>query len=203
MVEFYHNLVTEKSFQLLQGLKGSFDFILIGGWAVFLYTKSLKSKDIDLIVDYKVLEKLKEKFMVVKNERLKKYEIKMQEIDIDIYLPFYSQIGLPLEKIKNNCRLVEGFFVPSIEVLLLFKVFVYQERAGSNKGKKDLIDIFALLSLQEINWENYGRLVKKFQCEKINETLKKIIAQSRIIPELNLSCHKIARLKKTILSNLP
>lgn len=38
---FYHNLITQKSWEVLKKLKAKYDFILIGGWAVFLYTKSL------------------------------------------------------------------------------------------------------------------------------------------------------------------
>ncbi len=203
MPEFYNNLATEKSFQILQQFKKEFDFILIGGWAVFLYTKALKSKDIDIIVDYQTLEKLKQKFTVTKNERLQKYEIKIQEVDIDIYLPFYSQIGLPIEKIKSDCHLREGFLVPSMEVLLLFKVFTYQDRKGSNKGKKDLIDIFSLLLQNEINWKEYPKLIKKYQCSKIYNALKEIVASQKPIPELGLSEYKIAKLKKYILANLP
>ena len=52
MPEFYHNLITEKSFKLLQDLNKKFKFILIGGWAIFLYTKNLKSKDIDIYLPH-------------------------------------------------------------------------------------------------------------------------------------------------------
>jgi hypothetical protein len=38
MPEFYHDLITEKSLKVLQDLKKKFDFILIGGWAIYLYT---------------------------------------------------------------------------------------------------------------------------------------------------------------------
>lgn len=202
MPEFYNNLATEKSFKILQQLKRDFDFILIGGWAVFLYTKALKSKDIDIIVDYETLEKLKTRFTVSKNERLKKYEIKMQEIDIDIYLPFFSQLGLPVEEIKNYCRVMEGFLAPPPEILLLFKTFTYQQRKGSNKGKKDLIDIFALLKQKNIDWQNYHNLVKKYQCQPSNEVLKEIVANQGAIPELDLSEHKIVKLKKAVLPYL-
>lgn len=75
-MQYYHKLVTDKSYQFLQNLKRSYEFVLIGGWAVYLYTQALKSKDIDIIVDYKELAKLKENFDVFKNDRLKKYEIK-------------------------------------------------------------------------------------------------------------------------------
>jgi len=51
-MDFYHDLVTDKSWELLKKLKKNYDFILIGGWAVFLYTHALKSKDIDLVCEY-------------------------------------------------------------------------------------------------------------------------------------------------------
>jgi len=57
-MQFYHNLITEKSFEHLKGFKKKYNFVLIGGWAVYLYSKSLKSKDIDIIVDYDELAKM-------------------------------------------------------------------------------------------------------------------------------------------------
>src|SRR3989338_4021762 len=101
MTEFYHNLITEKSFKILQDLRKKFKFILIGGWAVFLYAKALKSKDIDIIIDYDELQKLKNDYDVAKNDRLKKYEIKIEEIDVDIYLPYFSELGLKVQEVQN------------------------------------------------------------------------------------------------------
>ncbi len=46
-MEYWHNLMTEKSWKILQGLKGKFSFVLIGGWATYLWTRSLKSKVIN------------------------------------------------------------------------------------------------------------------------------------------------------------
>ena len=48
-MEYYHDLVTQKSWEELQQLRKIIDFVLIGGWATYLYTKTLKSKDIDII----------------------------------------------------------------------------------------------------------------------------------------------------------
>jgi len=135
-MEFYHEIITEKSFKILQNLKRQFDFILIGGWAVFLYARTLKSKDIDIIVDYNQLAKLKRILDVSKNERLKKYEAKIEEVDIDIYLPHYSNIGFPSEEIKNYFQSVEGFKVPLPEVLLILKTYVWSQRKNTSKGKK-------------------------------------------------------------------
>ena len=39
MSEYYHNLVNKKSFEILKQLQRTHNFILIGGWAVFVWTK--------------------------------------------------------------------------------------------------------------------------------------------------------------------
>ena len=50
-MEFWNSLLTEKSQKLLMQLKNQpIKFILIGGWAVWLYTKQQKSKDIDIVL---------------------------------------------------------------------------------------------------------------------------------------------------------
>ena len=201
-MKYYHDLITEKSFKILQDLKRKFDFILIGGWAIFLYTKSLKSKDIDIIVDYDELEKFKKEFDIVKNERLKKYEAKVEQIDIDIYLPYYSNIGLPVEEVKKYTQSVEGFNIPMPEVLLILKTYTFFQRKNTTKGRKDLIDIFSLLSKEIINWQEYKELIKKYNLEEINKKLKELISSTKNLPELNLLNHQLSRLKRKILENL-
>jgi len=202
MAEFYHDLTTEKSFLTLQDLKRKFNFILIGGWAIFLYSKTLKSKDIDLIIDYNELDKIRKEFQLFKNERLKKYEIKIEEIDIDIYLPHFSKLGFPAEEIKNYCQSIEGFLAPIPEVLLIMKIFTFNNRKGTTKGRKDLIDIFSLLKEEKINWRKYKELVEKYNLNKINEELKNLISSQTAIPELNLLNHQIAKLKREVSKNL-
>src|SRR3989338_3199496 len=96
---YYHDLVTKQSWQELILLKKLIPFVLIGGWATYLYTKSLKSKDIDIIIDYPALSALKKFYDVHKNERLAKYEAVKGPVQIDIYLPHYSRLGIPAEEI--------------------------------------------------------------------------------------------------------
>jgi hypothetical protein len=202
MPEFYHDLITEKSFKVLQDLKKKFDFILIGGWAIYLYTKALKSKDIDIIIDYNELEKLKREFDVFKNERLKKYEIKIEEIDIDIYLPYFSDLKFPLEKIKDHIQSIEGFKVPIPEILLILKVATYFERKGTIKGEKDFLDIFTLIKNEKIDCQKYKGLIEKYQLKEINQKLKEIISFAKSIPQIHLLSHQISRLKKKILKQI-
>jgi hypothetical protein len=202
MAEFYHSLITDASFKLLQNIKRKFDFVLIGGWAVFLYTKALKSKDIDIIVDYDQLDKIRKEFDVFKNERLKKYEAKTGETDIDIYLPHFSDIGIPVEKIMKNTQMIEGFLMPIPEILLILKIYCFSSRKGSVKGNKDLIDIFSILSEDIIDWQKYKKIIAEYNFENIDQELKNLVSSQRSIPELNLLNHKIAKLKNSVLKEL-
>lgn len=202
MPEFYHDLITEKSFQTLRDLRKKYQFILIGGWAIFLYTKTLKSKDIDMILEYDELEKLKNEFSVFKNERLKKYEIKMAEVDVDIYLPFYSRLGLPAEEIKKYTQSHEGFIVPWPEILLILKTYVLKQREVSVKGKKDLLDIFSLLKSDLINWQRYKEIIREYNLKSLDSEMKDLIISTGPIAELNLNEQSIAKLKKKILTEI-
>jgi len=201
-MQYYHELVTEKSFKILQDLKRQYKFILIGGWAVFLYTHSLKSKDIDLVIDYDVLEKLREKFILIKNDRLKKYEIVIDEIDIDLYLPFYSNPGIPAKEIEKYTQILEGFTVPKPEVLLVLKQKAYFERLGSPKGEKDKIDIISLLKSVELDFGFYKKILKKYGLEDYLDGLRNLLQSVTKIPEIELNQFQYVRLKEKILKQL-
>ena len=192
---YYRDIVTDKSWQTLQVLRHEYDFVLIGGWAVWLYTHQLKSKDIDIIVSMDSLVKMKEKFTVTKNNRLSKYEARVDEIQIDIYVPFWSQLGLPAEDIMALSKHSGGFRVPPPEILVILKQVAYEARAGSSKGYKDMLDIMSLLRLPEFDWRLYCMHGKKTKKELI-PSLSDIIIHTTQIPELNLNVHHFSRLKK-------
>ena len=202
MTEFYHDLVTQKSFEFLKELKRDYDFVLIGGWAVFLYTRALKSKDVDLIVDYENLAKMKNDYTVTKNDRLKKYEIKTGQFDVDIYLPHYSELGIKVEDIVESAVTREGFFVPRPEILLLLKIHAWQARVGSAKGQKDEIDILSLAALPEFDWKNFGVFVSKYSLGSNRQSFIGLLKKTRKVAELGLNEQKMSRLRKEILKKI-
>ena len=201
-MQFYHDIITDKSFKLLRELKSKFNFTLIGGWAVFLYTQAMKSKDIDLIVDYGELGKLKEQYLVNKNERLKKYEIKSGEVDVDIYAPHYSNLGIPTERIIESSVSRGGFNVPQLEALFLLKLYAYSARYGSVKGKKDEMDIFSLAFLPEFDWNKYTQLVKEFSFSAHHNLFLSLLSNARRIPELSVNEQRMSKLRRRILEKL-
>jgi len=201
-MQFYNNIITQKSFLYLQEMKKRYDFILIGGWAVFLYSHSLKSKDIDIIIDYEMLAKLKEEGELIKNERLHKYEINEGNFDIDIYVVHYSQLGVDIEEIKKNITTKEGFQVPTLEILFLMKLFAWHNRRGSSKGQKDELDILSLSFLPEFNWRRYLQFVEQFSFTTNHQEFIELLKMTHNIKELDVNNQKMAKLRKEILSSL-
>ena len=157
-MEYWNDLITERSFEVLQKIKKEFKFILIGGWATYLYSKTLKSRDIDIIMDYKELEKIKLNYNLKKNENLRKYEIIIDGIEIDIYVAFYSNLTIPLDKISTKS--IESFNVINIEELIILKQGALLDRGESEKGFKDKIDILSLLFNCDINFDKYKEILK-------------------------------------------
>jgi hypothetical protein len=178
-MEFWQDWVIDKSFALLQSLRKKYRFILIGGWAVYFLTHTLKSKDIDIIVDYEELEKMKTELKIGKTEFLKKYSCEIEGISIDIYVPYYSKLAIPPEEIEKNTITIEGFRIPKPEILLILKQQAEMERKHSMKGEKDRVDILSLLLSGKIDFEKYRKFVEKFKLENYSKRLYEIISRAR------------------------
>ena len=183
-MQYYRDQVTQKSWDLLQTLARRYRFTLIGGWAVWLYTHQLKSKDIDIIVEFDELEKLRTDYNLFKNDRLKKYEIAQEEVQVDIYVPHYSRLGIPTEDVLSRTQRIEGFYLPAVEDLLTLKYVAYAGRVGTAKGRKDLVDMIGLLQLPQLDWS------------KVPPHVLDLAFSQTVIPELNLNTHKFSQLKK-------
>ena len=177
--------MTEKSWQILQEIKQGFEFTLIGGWAVYLWAKTHKSKDIDIIVDFETLSNLKEKYGIRKNDSLKRYEIKKSEIDIDIYVPYYSTLAIPVEYVQ--AEKIEGFSVAKPEYLLALKQGAEIDRKESLKVEKDRIDILSMLFNCRIDFKLYLELLKKYRIENFFGRLYKIVKEFQDYNYLNLA----------------
>ncbi len=200
----WRDAVTEKSWMLLQRLRSEFPFTLIGGWAVYLYTHGLKSKDIDIIVSLDLLGRLKASYEIRKNSRLRKYEFTVDTVDVDTYVPFYSNLGIPAEELLENSKQVEGFMVPRPEHLLATKQKAETERRGSEKGLKDRVDMLSLLIYSEVDLLNYAHLLVKHGLSAYLEELRRIILQAnQEMAELGMEDPgKIRRLKRDLVSRV-
>ncbi|MFH1221929.1 MAG: hypothetical protein V1492_02490 [Candidatus Micrarchaeota archaeon] len=202
--EFWSEAVTTKSWEQLGLLSREYDFILIGGWAVYLWTGAHKSKDIDIVIDYDTLNVFRSKFPLEKNERLRKYEIKMGEFDVDIYLPGYSRLAVPVEQIKDYTANVQGMRVPVPELLVLLKQGAEIERRGSVKGKKDLIDLLTILVYSDFSVAKYKELAIKFSMKEQVKLLEEeiLLFNMRDVDYLGMNLNEFAKWKRSFLAEL-
>lgn len=203
-MEFWNSLLTEKSWNVLLDLsKEPFDFILIGGWAAYLWTNLHKSKDVDIVLeDIQALDYLKKKYSLKKNDNLKKYEIQFEEIDVDIYVPFYSKLAIPAEEIKKYATRIKGLKVVKPEALLILKQGAELERKESVKGNKDRIDIMTLLIYSELNFKEYKTILEEHKLEHFLPRLKTIVKTFKDIQYLNLNPRQFKLKKEQILTKM-
>lgn len=199
-MDYWHDIQTEKSWEVLKSLKGKFRFVLIGGWAVYLWSRSHKSKDVDVIIDFQTLSKLKQDYDLRKNEILRKYEIKMGEIDIDIYVKHFSKLAIPPEDVKSVK--IEGFDVAQVEYLLALKQGAEIQRAESEKGEKDRIDIMGLMLKCDIDFKKYLSVLKP---QDRNLFFKRLISIARNFREpeyFNMNPRQFKLAKQRVLEKL-
>ncbi len=125
--------------------------ILIGGLAIFLHflnhnklplqepekVSFRKIKDIDFIVDYEILDKLKKNYTVFHNRKMKMYELLLDDTKLNAFGAFDNMLNLSLQFQKNAVELF-GIKVASIPDLILMKEQTVKDRPNSTKNKADL-----------------------------------------------------------------
>ena len=198
-MEFWNSELTEESWNKLVELREEADFVLIGGWAVYLYSKLHKSKDIDIIIDYDVLGELKARYAIEKNDRLSKYEIKLEKFDIDVYLPGYSRLTIPAEDILSDYkRELDGFVVPTPEALLTLKLGSLIERRDSIKGSKDQIDALGMLFYSGIDLNRLDKILKRYGLGDYFRVLQNLLRtfDKDMLKYLNLNEKSYSKLKR-------
>ena len=199
-MDYWHNLIVEKSWNVLQQLKGKFDFILIGGWASYLWTQTNKSKDIDIVVSIETLDTIKKHYLLQKNDRLRKYEIKIDEIDIDIYVPYYSNLALPLENL--SFEMIEGLKVIKVEELLILKQGAEQDRSLSEKGEKDRIDIMSIMFFCDVDFKRYKEILQSVKKEHLIDNLVALVRSFSEYAYLNITPRELKIKKQKVVDKL-
>ncbi len=210
-MELWNDIITEKSQNLLFELKKISDFVLIGGWAVWLYTRAAKSKDIDIFINFDDFFKL-QKFFIERgistylNQKLNKYEIKLEEIDIDVYTPHHCNLIVPCKEVfsKKWFKTIDSFKVVIPEVLLILKIYCEEKRHETIKGFKDRIDILSVLYKTKIDKELLKSLSKEYDISlnKLTDIITKSSKEySYFFPESG-NLKKLKELKREFIKNI-
>jgi hypothetical protein len=178
----------ERSWRVLAELRSFADFVLIGGWGVYLWTGKLKSRDIDVYIGqknfYKLQSELTQKgYTLKRNVRLMKFEALISDVEVDIYTPFVSRLVIPCLDVfdRKLYSVIEGFKVAIPEVLLLLKAQAAQDRWHSEKGLKDRVDIISLLKFADVKRDVLEQVLREYDTQHtLRDGIKRAISESRI-----------------------
>jgi len=140
--------------------------VVIGGWAVYLYTNAQKSEDVDLAIGYESLNFFKP-YGINEYEGLKiKYSV-VNGTTVDLFIEEYSdkELPLPVRDIIKEHVLIGNKKVVNRELLLLLKLWGYL-RFDDVKLRKDIIDTVSLLFYSHIDLEKFRRYTVKYGITK-------------------------------------
>lgn len=134
--------------------------ILIGGWATFVRVGGEISLDIDLILSQETRHKLGQ-FMTdlspSNNHQGRKLRATIDNVHLDIYLPYESQLGgklrLKVEVLAEypDDLSFEKWTLLRLEAHIATKMAALLDRHFSEKGQKDAREILALLKLEGVD----------------------------------------------------
>jgi hypothetical protein len=180
--------VVERSWRVLSELKGFADFVLIGGWGVYLWTRKMKSRDIDIYIDqenfYKLQSELTQRDYALKRSvRLRKFEALIGDVEVDIYTPFMSRLVVPCLDVfdRRLYSVIEGFKVAIPEVLLLLKAQAAKDRWHAEKGLKDRVDIISLLKFADAKLDVLEQMLREYDTrDTLRDAIKRAVSESRI-----------------------
>lgn len=180
--------IVDRSWRILLHLRELSRFILIGGWAVYFWTHKLKSRDVDLCIDqdnfYRLHNELqKENVFVSRNPRLRKFEARFGDVEVDIYTPFQSNLIVPIGALfeKKWFTNIEGQDVAVPEILMLLKSQAAKERWSSEKGLKDRVDLLSLLLYSDWKPEFLRQVTETFDpTQELIKVLARTVKESRV-----------------------
>ena len=134
--------------------------ILIGGWATFVRVGGEISLDIDLITSQDSrhkLEQLMTDLSPTNNHQGRKLRATIDEVHLDIYLPFESELGNTLRlKVEVLAQYpdelsFEKWTLLRLEAHIATKMAALLDRHFSEKGQKDAREILSLLKLDGVD----------------------------------------------------
>lgn len=177
----------ERSWWVLNDLKTFTDFVVIGGWGVYFWTKKLKSRDLDLYVSQEAFYRLQMElqrrgYALKRNVRLQKFEALIGNVEVDVYTPFMCNLVIPCSDVLHEklYSIIEGFNVATPEVLLILKAQAVQQRWHAEKGVKDRADIISLLQFADIKTDILRDLLDKYDKNRILlEVIRRTVTEGR------------------------
>ena len=189
--------------------------ILIGGWATFVRVGGEISLDIDLITSQESrhkLEQLMTDISTSNNHQGKKLRATIDNVHLDIYLPYESQLGGKLRlKVEVLAEYPDELFFEKwtllrLEAHIATKMAALLDRHFSQKGQKDAREILALLKQDGVDPTVAAEILDRASIVAIDD-LPAMIGQAfdlitQIIPLSKSDKKRLAAIKKSWVGEL-
>jgi len=165
-MQFWNEEQTKKSRELLNMLASSVDFVLIGGWAVYMYIRQQMSLDVDLAITYNSLEYFR-KYGINDYKGMKVKCSIVNGVYVDLFIEDFSDKDLPVHvsTILKEYNIIEGIKVVDKELLLLLKLWGYF-RADEQKIRKDMLDVLGLMLYGDIDLKKFKAYIDEYKVPK-------------------------------------
>jgi hypothetical protein len=128
----------------------------IGGIAVYAHAKAAAdelakfaamSHDADFMILLPDFADLRDVEVLTPNRRLGKQQFVKDGFEFDVYVEGQHNLPVPADEAIAASEVKSGLRVACLEHLLILKMKAYEDRKGSDKGKKDEDDVMRLLLL--------------------------------------------------------
>ncbi len=164
--QFWSAERTNRSLEVLRALPEGLDFVLIGGWAVYLYVGNQKSEDVDIAINLDKLDFFRKYGIEGYDGTTIKYSI-INGTRVDLFISGYTDrdLPLPISKIMRDYVVIEGMKVVDRELLLLLKLWGYFGH-DEVKIRKDIIDVVSLVFYGSIGFEKFASYIKEYKVSK-------------------------------------
>ncbi len=162
--QFWNREKTDASLKTLRVIAEKIDFVLVGGWAVYMYTGMQKSEDVDIAISYDSLDFFR-KYGINDYGGIKiKYSV-VDGTTVGLFIEAYSDVSLPVHvrEIIEHYVLIDNIKVVKKELLLLLKLWVYF-RESELKVDKDIIDVISLLN-SGVDMQEFKAITEKHKIE--------------------------------------
>jgi hypothetical protein len=177
------------------------DAVFIGGVAVAQYAKQRNpileeaSHDADLYLSLLGKNEMRDRYEVLRNERLGKDSVLVDGEDFDLYIERQHRLAVPYDQIRANSTTINDIRVASLEHLLILKLDAAADRLGSAKGDKDQRDIARIVMLLE---HPRPSLLKQHLDERRLRTLQSVARQRDIFQRMGLGAHEAAAMRRIL-----
>jgi len=181
------------------------DAVFIGGVAVYYHAQHLgpafaeTSHDADFCLSIAGKAEMRDRYEMVRNERLGKDSLILEGEDLDVYVEHQNRLAVPYAAIRGYAQEIKGVRVAALEHLLALKLDAAIDRQGTAKGDKDLRDLIRITALLA---SPRRELVEPYLSDERLHVLRLIERRAALYTDMGFNAHQASRVQRTVSDNI-